>query len=159
MTFLDILIEKAKHHRVCNFFKLWSFGLWLCMVWLVAADAPEEPPASIFRIYMSQAGKWRGYTATVEGMVNQSHWWWSWNGILGRLIGMVEDDPEKGNYITGLMRTMGRGKQSHDLSLERDFFCPFRMWTRDFHKLLMKKLSSLFTFLGLSSISIISLMI
>jgi hypothetical protein len=40
---------------------------------------------------------------------------------------MVEDDPEKGNYITGLMRTMGRGKQSHDLSLERDFFCPFRM--------------------------------
>jgi hypothetical protein len=23
-------------------------------------------------------------------------------------MGMVKDDPEKGNYITGLMRTMGR---------------------------------------------------
>jgi hypothetical protein len=42
-------------------------------------------------------------------------------------MGMVKDGPEKGNYIRALMRTIGRGKQSHDLSLERDLFCSFRV--------------------------------
>jgi hypothetical protein len=36
----------------------------------VATNVAEEPAASIFRIYMSQAGRWGGYIASVEGMVH-----------------------------------------------------------------------------------------